>query len=208
MLSKNPLCLLILRILNNANTVVGLYDLMCDIENEGYSIVEDDELVSNELKLYRKNFIVMNSLYQLQKEMKEQGYYLYISSLKILLVPLASSHSTDLAADLDVDEQAEMAMSEYYLDWSNFDMTGQQEVESLLSNFWRQYTEYTHCYDDEDKRSWYLDVLGLKSDASWEHIQLAYRQKAALYHPDKGGTGQQFIEIREAFEFLKLTQTQ
>jgi len=179
---------------------------MCAVEHEGYSIVEDDDQVSNELALYRKNFIVMNALYQLQKEIQNEGYYLYISSLRILMVPLSSGHPAKLPADIDIDKQAEMAMSQYYLDWSNFDATGQEEVEGLLSNFWRQYTEYTHCCGNEDKRSWYLEVLGLKSDASWEHIQLAYRQKAALHHPDKGGTGQQFIEIREAFEFLKLTQ--
>ena len=52
----------------------------------------------------------------------------------------------------------------------------------------------------------YWEILGLRTNASQEEIKKAYRKKAFELHPDKNKSGhaeQQFIELTEAYEFLK-----
>ncbi|MCX6807281.1 MAG: molecular chaperone DnaJ [Patescibacteria group bacterium] len=48
----------------------------------------------------------------------------------------------------------------------------------------------------------YYELLGIKKGASEAEIKKAYRQMAQKYHPDKGGDGEKFKEINEAYETL------
>ena len=45
-------------------------------------------------------------------------------------------------------------------------------------------------------------VLGLKRSASDEDIKQAFREKALITHPDKGGDPEEFRKVREAYENL------
>ncbi len=54
-------------------------------------------------------------------------------------------------------------------------------------------------------REHYLNILGLKNNASEEAIKKAYRRKALQYHPDKNNTEaaqNKFIEVNQAYQFL------
>lgn len=46
-------------------------------------------------------------------------------------------------------------------------------------------------------------LLGLSASASWDEIERAYRQKAKLHHPDRGGDGDTMRALNEAYERLK-----
>ncbi|MBI1318177.1 MAG: DnaJ domain-containing protein [Candidatus Hydrogenedens sp.] len=46
-------------------------------------------------------------------------------------------------------------------------------------------------------------MLGLSSSASWEEIERAYRAKAKLHHPDRGGDGDTMRALNEAYARLK-----
>ncbi|MBI2643962.1 MAG: molecular chaperone DnaJ [Candidatus Wildermuthbacteria bacterium] len=48
----------------------------------------------------------------------------------------------------------------------------------------------------------YYRILGVSKDASEEDIKSAYRKLAHKYHPDKGGDGEHFKEINEAYHIL------
>lgn len=48
----------------------------------------------------------------------------------------------------------------------------------------------------------YYDILGLEKTASWEEIKKAYRKLAMQHHPDRGGDGEVFKEINEAYGVL------
>jgi hypothetical protein len=48
----------------------------------------------------------------------------------------------------------------------------------------------------------YYRILGVPPDATLESIKRAYRQKAMRYHPDRGGSHAQMLEVNEAFEVL------
>jgi DnaJ-class molecular chaperone len=49
----------------------------------------------------------------------------------------------------------------------------------------------------------YYTVLGLTAKATQEDIAKAYRKKALIHHPDKGGSHLEMIKINEAYEILK-----
>lgn len=51
-------------------------------------------------------------------------------------------------------------------------------------------------------RSHALSVLGLKENATLKDIKSAYRAKAKLLHPDKGGSEVAFIELNNAYGLL------
>ena len=223
MYSENPLCVVVLSILKETNEPVSLYSLMQRIEEAGYSLVNNNEAgcdtagnvdeentdevkpLSDSLRLFRKNFVVMNALYQIKKSLQDTGYKLSISSLSITLTEESSHKGQNLALDgLDEDIRVDSALSDYYLDWGNYRASNQKLVDDLLGNFWKHFTKYNTFCADKDKRSYALKVLGVESDASWKNIKEAYRNKVAMYHPDKGGTSAQFIEIREAYQILNL----
>lgn len=213
MYSDNPLCLVVLGILKRTDKPIGIYDLMKSIETQGYSLINDNDRsgneksapVSSELRLFQKNFVLMNALYQIKQSLIDSGFNLYISSLNILLTSDVKSNNQALSVNtVENDVSSDKSLSDFYLDWGNFRDTDQQAVEDLLSGFWKHFTEYNVLHGDKDKRSYALQTLGVESEASWENIKKAYRNKIAIYHPDKGGTSTQFIEIREAYQFLYL----
>jgi hypothetical protein len=49
-----------------------------------------------------------------------------------------------------------------------------------------------------------LAVLGLSDGASTDEIKKRFRELALKYHPDKGGDGEKFIELLDAYK--KLTE--
>ena len=202
MYSSNPLILAVLSILKNNKEALGLYELMQQLESQGYTLVNDAEHLTYELIMFRKNFVVMNALYEIQRDVLESGYYLYISALEINLCVASSSDAKSLIGD-DKDIEADQKMSSYYLDWSNYNSTDQAAVEALLNNFWSRFNEYNKYKKSDEQRLDALTILELESDASWEDIQKSYRKKIAVNHPDKGGDSKKFIEIREAFQILK-----
>ena len=87
-----------------------------------------------ELMLFQKHFLVMNALYRLQIQLLEdQEIYLSISPLLIKLEPMVHRCNTELLADY-----GDAKLSEYYLDWNNFDQS-LTDVKTLLDDFWKRY---------------------------------------------------------------------
>lgn len=146
---------------------------------------------SNELGLFKKNFMMMNALYQLQQSLwQEEQLQLNIEPLNVHLAPRAPQ-STGNSALSSADP-----MQEYYLDWRHYFETTQEDVEALLNQFWQR------C-DGGDKKTRALECLGLGVEAGVEEIKLRYQQLASQHHPDKGGDTARFIAIREAYEILR-----
>ena len=186
----NPLIPLALDVLQHRLEPVSEYEFIRLLENSGFEFPQAD---SSELSLFRRHFLLMNALYQIQQDIFEEGYYLNISALDIRLEPVSTSgNASELISDADIK------LREYYLDWTHYAGTTQQEVEHLLTGFW-------HRYYSLDKRDVALDTLGLDAAASDKDIKAAYRRLVAQHHPDKGGNPVEFIEIRRAYEILITT---
>tara|TARA_R110000824_G_scaffold102604_2_gene244103 strand:- start:54 stop:410 length:357 start_codon:yes stop_codon:yes gene_type:complete len=76
------------------------------------------------------------------------------------------------------------------------------------SNFHRNpFEEERDPFEEEDfkpiRRSKSYEVLGVDEDSDDEDIKKAFRKKALQHHPDKpNGSKEEFIKIREAYEYL------
>ncbi len=187
-MNKNPLIIPILLVLKKSTDEVSEYDLIKKLESDGIKFPQEK---SPDLALFKKNFLVMNALYQLQAELLSDGFYLSITSLSIKIEEIVTNtESTALVDDTDIK------LSQYYLDWDNYDKTSQSDVEDLLNGFWKRY--FAH-----DQQQQALKVLELTVESGWDEIQQSYRRKINQCHPDKGGDRAVFIEIREAYEVLK-----
>lgn len=46
-------------------------------------------------------------------------------------------------------------------------------------------------------------MLGLTPSATWEEIERAYRKKAKVHHPDRGGDGDTMRALNEAYSLIK-----
>ncbi len=46
-------------------------------------------------------------------------------------------------------------------------------------------------------------LLGLSSSASWEEVERAYRAKAKIHHPDRGGDEDTMRALNEAYSRIK-----
>ena len=188
-MQTNPLVIPVLELLKSSNTAVRLLDIVSHLENE--HVFQSFSSLSPEIKAFRKNFLVMNALYYLQRDLLDTGFLLSISAVAIKIEPLLDSSSIkSLAASGDEK------LADYYLDWTNYYESGQQDIENLLNGFWDKYFAL-------DKRNNALQFLGLASESDWGDVQISYRRLAKKYHPDMGGNASDFIKLREAYELLR-----
>jgi len=184
----NPFKASVLVLIKTSPVGLSEYDLIQRLQEHDAAFVFDGE--NPNLALFRKHFLVMNALYQLQTELFAQGMYLSISPLDIRLEPVESSAVSALPTD-----NATAPLRVYYLDWENFRQTSHVDVEFMLNRFMERYLAI-------DERLEALQTLELSADAPWETIKQAYRRLAAQHHPDKGGDPARFRAIRGAYEIL------
>lgn len=192
-MSLNPLTAPIAKILRAHPEGMSEYQLLIQLEFDGLCL-GDETGVSADLVLFRKHFLLMNALYRLQPVLWEEGVYLHISALHIVLQSVAEVASAGLPSPA-----GEQAIRAYYLDWSEFEQSSSASVELLLGGFWQRYFAV-------DKRLDALAVFELDADCRWSEIRSAYRRQAAIHHPDRGGDPVQFCRVRDAYELLACCQ--
>ncbi|MCU7836579.1 MAG: DnaJ domain-containing protein [gamma proteobacterium symbiont of Taylorina sp.] len=194
---KNPLKRAIIEVLRNAHSPIKEYELH---EILGGNAFEQFVVgCSQDLQLFRQHFIVMNALYELHHELLPQNIFLHISALDISIrqVPIGSRYSNnkELISEFYTNEGFNR-LSDYYLNWDNFNKTNDKDVEKLLNNFWQNYLIYNE-HDDS------LACLKLTAPCTWLEIKQKYRELCQKYHPDKGGDKLYFLQIRQAYDNLK-----
>ncbi|MHB8622814.1 MAG: DNA-J related domain-containing protein [Sulfuricaulis sp.] len=186
-MTENPFKALILAMIKASRIGLSEYNLIQRLQESDQAFLFAGE--NPNLALFRKHFLVMNALYQLQTELFEKGIYLSISPLDIRMAPVAESGLAALPTG-----NAVAPLREYYLDWKNFNQTS-EDVETMLLRFQERYLAI-------DERLDALRILELPADAPWETIKQTYRRLAAQCHPDKGGDAARFRAIRGAYEVL------
>lgn len=50
-------------------------------------------------------------------------------------------------------------------------------------------------------------ILGISPSATWDEIERAYRRKAKVHHPDRGGDEDTMRAVNEAFTILKRSRS-
>lgn len=184
----NPLIIPILDILKTSSAAISEHQLLGLLalplqEFQGLS-------ETPQLALFQKHFLVMNALYQLQQSVADGGFFLKVSPLCIALLPHEENVKTAI-----IDAQEDQALRQYYLDWNNYKDTSEKDVESMLEGFWQRYIA-------SDQQQAAYQLLGVSHGVSWEVVQQSYRRQVAEKHPDRGGSADEFVHLREAYEIL------
>ncbi len=185
---SNPLTHSIAQLLMRCDGGLKEYDIIAQLQPQLDSISALSS--SKSLALFQTHFLVMNALYQLQRQLADDGLYLAISPLNISLLAMADADEKMIA-----ESTSEQSLREYYLDWSNLEGTSEEDVESLLKGFWEK-------YHTTDKQLSAYQTLNLEPDANWQVVQRQYRRLVAENHPDRGGDAVVFMAVREAYELL------
>ncbi|WP_275099735.1 DNA-J related domain-containing protein [Sedimenticola hydrogenitrophicus] len=190
---NNPLICPILSLLRASPAGLSELELIKRLQQRDAAFAGKGTAPGADLALFRKHFLVMNALYQLQGLLREEGLALRIDPLLIVLVSGEECNGPG-GGELAGGE----ALRRYYLDWDNLHQTSASDVAALLQGFWDRY----HAVDRQAEALALLGLAGCEA-ITWASIQRRYRQLITRHHPDKGGEPGRFIEIREAYELLR-----
>lgn len=148
------------------------------------------------IRQFQTHFLTMHALYRLQQKLEDSRHRLQIRPDAIYIRNL---DDPDAAIPSEEEESTEVsddtALREYYLDLGQLRLYN-GTVASSVDELQRRHT----CKQQHGDS---YAALELNSGANWAAVQSAYRQKAVQYHPDKGGSAQDFQRVREAYQDLK-----
>lgn len=169
---------------------LGEYELLKALEARGAPGFTALDL-RDPMALYRAHFMLFHCLYRLRQALvAETGESLDVHCLRIVLRPARPGSS-----DGSGIEQAD-PMQGYYLDLANLDGMDAEQVEALLSDFWRRFSR------PDERRREALQVLGLEDPVDEQRIRKQYRRLAQRHHPDRGGDTLVLQRLNEAMMVL------
>lgn len=194
---ENPLIWPILEVLKHEPSGWKVHTLAARL-NELDCIPVLDE--SGEKDLFKRNFLIMNALYQLQEILYSERKWLQVEAMAIELRYVQSG----VAHFIDHSDPLLM----YYTDWSNYEASG-GEVKRLLNEFWTRYRKHmghnTNVTCMERARA--LKLFKLPADATEAEISKTWRKLALRWHPDRdNGNSEQFRILCEAWNILRQSQ--
>ncbi|MBQ4850028.1 DNA-J related domain-containing protein [Pseudoalteromonas sp. MMG012] len=142
--------------------------------------------------LFKKNFLIMNALFQLQDELLATDQSLHIDSMDIYL-----------SAKVDNSVTKDNPLKSYYLDWDNYN-TSREDIESLLTQFWQRFSQNNHTQPiAEEELQTLCAVWQLPIPFSSQLLTKKWRKLALLYHPDKNPAGSEAFKKWHS-EYIKL----
>ncbi|WP_445765819.1 DNA-J related domain-containing protein [Rheinheimera sp.] len=154
--------------------------------------LQTDVAISEELARFQQHFVLYHLLYRLQQQLLElKQSFLSIGLAKVQLLAVS-----------DLPELAEQGgRRQYYMNWQNFYLMTEQLLEQHLEAFW-QYVSKGGKASATLAHTEALALLQLADDFSLTELKKAYRSIALQHHPDRGGSTQQFILLRQAYQQL------
>jgi hypothetical protein len=169
---------------------IGEYQLIQQLKERHCTHIPHLPL-TDKLVLFRTHFLVFNALYRLRERLwGEQLGFVQISPLCIRLLPYHAGSSELSEHD---------PLRDYYLDLSQLSDTDEQDVEDLLSSFWKR-------MQGGEEKSAALELFELDEGQQVLNIGLIkhrYRQLVSLHHPDRGGSTARLQSINKAMEILE-----
>ncbi|MEF1310946.1 DNA-J related domain-containing protein [Vibrio mytili] len=189
---ENPLLWSILEILRKQPSSWKVHTLASELSHKGY-IKQFDAQPDKDL--FKRNFLIMNALYQLQETLYPESW-LQVQAMDIQL--MSTSKVTNKGIDF------EDPLREYYLDWKNYDASA-DEVRRLLNEFWTTYQRFIGKNSTLSlNRAKALMLFELDKDATRTQIRKRWRKLALRWHPDReNGNAEQFRTLCEAWNLLR-----
>ncbi|WP_394203247.1 DNA-J related domain-containing protein [Shewanella waksmanii] len=188
----NPLIWPLLSLLQASNKSWKVHHLAAELQKKG--LMQD--LDSHpEKALFKRNFLLMNALFNLQSILLPNSY-LQVKSMEIQIFRILPN---DLSQQLSSDD----ALRDYYLDWHNYD-TCPNVIQEMLASFWSRYEDYIGANPANMHPSHALRVFELDNNASDKDISKQWRRLALKWHPDReGGDPIKFKQVCEAWQTLR-----
>lgn len=147
--------------------------------------------------LFQTHFVLFNALYRLDDLGFETGtFYLNIHVLDINM-QLIKPNSLDVRASI-----ADQELRDYYLNWENLEKTNQLDVEQLLGQFWRKFSETPHY--DETLVASALTYFNYPSLPKLSDVKQDFRRLSLRLHPDMGGDSEAFSTMLNHYRVLKV----
>lgn len=138
--------------------------------------------------------MIKNALYQIQRQLFDQGdYQLIITMTDIFLI---YSHSESAPQGTLSTESSSGKLANYYLDWNNYHKTGLEDVQQLLNQFWQRHLQ-------SDELSEQLQLFNLKTPFTAAQLKTSYRSLVQTHHPDRGGDHELFLKIQQGYDLLQ-----
>ncbi|MCA2498153.1 DNA-J related domain-containing protein [Vibrio sp. 2175-1] len=189
---ENPLLWPMLEILRKQPSNWKVHTLASSLGGQGYISKLDD---SPDKDLFKRNFLIMNALYQLQDTLYPDSW-LQVEAMDIQLM----SSMEALRHKIDIHDP----LREYYLDWRNYE-ADEDEVRRLLNEFWTTYQKFiggsSVASVDKTKA---LSLFELNTDATPAEIRKQWRKLALRWHPDReNGDAERFRVLCEAWNVLR-----
>jgi hypothetical protein len=189
---ENPLIWPLLSLLQASNQSWKVHHLASALQEKG---LMHDLDPSPEKDLFKRNFLLMNALYELQ-EILLPNQWLQVRAMEIQIFRI-------IPADINQQLVADNNLREYYLDWGNYDAS-ENVVRQMLESFWSSYQQYIGLNVKLMHKGPALKVFELDDTATDRDIRKQWRKLALKWHPDRpDGDAARFREICEAWQTLR-----
>lgn len=180
------------------------FDLLRQLQQAPHAFFSPRAL-QDPMTLFQAHFMLFHCLYQLRDTFSSEGMWLEIHTLEIKLSPLEDSAAFE--TDTSQPIAAEDKLAKYYLDWTNFCQTSQEDVEKLLTDFWLRMGSLSLPDEHQHQALLTLELeieLANDLDQNWPAIKQQYRQLAMRHHPDRQTDNcEKFKQINHAYHQLK-----
>jgi len=188
----NPLIWPILALIEASEESSQIHHLAIELQKNG--LLEKLDKDPNK-DLFKRNFLLMNALYQLQAILLPDQW-LQVEAMNIQLSEYPPEN-TEQALDQT------SALRSYYLDWQHFE-TKPDDIEAMLTGFWQRYHQTISPSINTIDKSNALQIFGLGTQATEQQIRKKWRQLALELHPDRAtGDKDKFLKACEAWQVLK-----
>lgn len=188
----NPLIWPLLSLLQESNHSWKVHHLAAELQQKGLMTDLDE---NSEKNLFKRNFLLMNALYELQSMLLPKQW-LQVKAMEIVLLRIVPSDTNLLIAE-------DASLRDYYLDWNNYD-TSANVVREILESFWNSYQDYIGANCQLLNKPQALKIFELDESASNKDVRRQWRKLALQHHPDRpNGDAEKFRQVCEAWQSLK-----
>ncbi|MGI2259014.1 DNA-J related domain-containing protein [Shewanella sp. GXUN23E] len=190
---ENPLIWPLLSLLQASSDSWKVHHLATALRQQGLLHDLDD---NPDKDLFKRNFLLMNALYELQ-EMLLPGQWLQVQAMEIRLM-------SGPTGNMELELARDIALREYYFNWDNYD-TCANVVREMLQSFWNKYQDYMGMQPISSMHKIKaLQLLGLDVGASSRDIRRQWKRLALKWHPDRpNGDAARFRLVCEAWQVLR-----
>lgn len=192
----NPLVWPLLSVLQDSRQHWKVHCLATELKKHQLLLSLDDD---PEQDLFKRNFLLMNALFQLQQILLP-AQWLQVQAMDIHI-------SATVPGDIEIELAQDAVLRQYYLDWTNYDIST-FVIREMLAQFWHRYEQHIGAnaspINSNLEKITALKIFELELNASDKDVRQQWRRLALRWHPDRHtGDAAKFRQVCEAWQILR-----